>query len=426
MTARFRHSLLAGLVGIGAVGAGGGCADLSSTTDLINKPKIVQVFVSSETGTDDPSSAKPHLALTYGVHPDVNICDNTGAGSSGGAYVTCPTGLTCVDLVEASGQTSSHCVDSSGKQPQVTRATINPGAIGAAAAVAMVRVVVGELLDGKTLEQFACACQGVDLKGKCPPGADYSLDPNDCSVCGDNAATSLDESGRCLDSDDSGTPDVSRLLPGVATIDCPGTTYTNRANALGEGYYYPSGSQFVSSVLGYRGIGPAIVIQPTVPFPADSDCTVTVSSTVKTKRGQQLEAPAGGVSFHTDKMVVSSADPAKNTEDVSVELAQINITFNTFLAADSLNGTVEIKAEDGTVVTPYGVSNSEKKGVLSIALAPPESETPDPSMPAPPAPPPLLAPMTTYTVTVKGSVTDLYGRPLGTDFTMSFTTGAAE
>src|SRR4051812_39616280 len=95
MTVRlpFRNSLLAALVGVLA-GVGGGCADSSSTTDLLGEPKILQVFVADPAESGDPDGSG--LFLTYGVHPDLNLCTYDSTCTDDGSITGMPIdGLSC-------------------------------------------------------------------------------------------------------------------------------------------------------------------------------------------------------------------------------------------------------------------------------------------------------------------------------------------
>src|SRR5262249_11247382 len=153
-----------------------------------------------------------------------------------------------------------------------------------------IRIVVGTLLEGATLEHFACACQGdaiVDSMGniildpnRCGDTA-WSDDPMNCSVCPGDAAHKC----RCVDTDGNGKPDFSSVNHGFATSRCDATEYVS---GEGEGFYYPNGNQFQSSVAGLAGLGPAIVVNTARPLPTNADCSVTVADSVKDHQGRSL------------------------------------------------------------------------------------------------------------------------------------------
>jgi hypothetical protein len=155
MTVRLplRSSLLGTVaVVVALASSGAGCADDSTQSKLLGEPKILQVFVLDPSESDDPDGSG--LMITYGVHPDVNVCHAIGVddscvapGEDGNLH---PIDNLMCDKNPVS-PTYNHCVDSAGQQPIVSHATLSGSRF---------RVVVGELLDGTTLEKFACSCQG--------------------------------------------------------------------------------------------------------------------------------------------------------------------------------------------------------------------------------------------------------------------------
>lgn len=377
---RARHSLLVGLV---AVAGASGCVDKKSKSDLDpdGPPKILQVFVRDFNNTDDPVGGE--YALAYGIHPDVYKCsfDNT-----------CATmGFTCDTT--ASSPTVGHCLDSSGKQAAVT----------SAAAIASIRIVSKELLRGTTLEQFACACHG-----GCPSGMEWAIDPENCSVCGEDSSTPITEAGKCLDVNNDHVPDISTLQAGVATITCGSlATFPPYTTKLGDGYYYPSGNQFPTSGFGYGGIGPALVIEPAIPLPTSQTCTVTVASSVTDKDGNSFEAPTSPITFKVEELAVTGTAPEDEEEEVDPKLADITISYNVPLKEDSVNATsVTMKEKGGAAVAGIEIAADGSDIVITLPTA-------------------GLKPLTDYTVTVTDAVTDLYGvkGSEGTEFT--FTTDKA-
>src|SRR5262249_38405995 len=157
---------------------------------------------------------------------------------------------------------------------------------------------------------------------KCAGGPLWSDDPGNCSVCPGDATTK----GRCRDVDGNGRPDFSSLIPGVATIACGGIDYLS---GEGEGFYYPSGDQFPSSVTGLAGLGPAIVINPARPPPSDSDCSLTISSAVKDHDGRSLTQPSPLPVFHTEPLTLFPKAPADGDVKPPGTLAEVQFTFNT-------------------------------------------------------------------------------------------------
>jgi hypothetical protein len=425
MTVRLQltNSLLGVLVAALA-GAGAGCADTSSKTDLLGQPKILQVFVMDPSESADPDGSG--LQLTFGVHQDVNLCtfDNTCTTSG---LITGTTdkntmlipGEHC-DTTSPTGPYSlgGHCVldatsnlGTMGQQPIAQAALIGPGS-------SLLWVVVGDLLDGATLEEFACACQEDpmapgDLSSLDPAncGSDatkaWSSDPLNCGGCGGSAL----QSGKCEDTDGNGVPDVSALLPGVATITC-GSLLGGAAGTtgLGDGYYWPSGYQLPArGSNGWLGIGPAIAITPSFPLPADQDCTLTVNSSTANhlaldKKGAQLTAD-GDIKFHTEPLSVSGTSPADMAEMTSDTPSAITVTLNTFVKSSTVSATT-VTISPAVAGTKVDLAAPNK---IEIAPATTGMKL-------------ALTPATMYTVTVSGNITDIYGSKLGEDATFSFTT----
>lgn len=386
MTVRLevKHSLLAGLTAaIAALGSLGvsGCSSLDSITDLdpAGPPKIVQVFVLDSDAED--------YVLAYGIHRDLNRC--------GFDKDQCSEGFTCDTSTGDPQKTNAdHCVDSSGHQPGVEAAT---------ASGASIRIVSKELLNPETVEQFVCACGA-----GCPAGKDFSLKP-DCGVCGDDPATmTFDETGKCVDLNDDGLPDLTTLLPGVASVTC-GTLLTY-ATDIGDGYYYPSGFQLPTSQVGYAGLGPAIVLNLQVDLPTNADCTVAIDPKVHDKEGNSFAAPDRPVTFHTEALAVPAGTgfgsaPAKSAKNVAVDIKSVTIGFNSTLK--------------GSTVTASSVKLTEKGGADVAAVGPPTV------MAGTHIVLPLTAALkaaTTYTVTVAATVTDSYGQALPAAVTYDFMT----
>lgn len=390
------------------------CADLSGNTDLLGQPVVLQEMVTS---TPD-SAGGYHDVLTdglsgymlfYGLQTNFDLCYLFDASMSLFASPLCvDPALKCVcppvndDITmtcSTSGTFAGHCVDPATSAP--------PGALHALPFGTSFRVVVGDLLDGATLEHFACACVSITLDAqknlvfdasRCAGGAIYSDDPRDCSVCPGDSTTK----GRCLDADGNGKPDYSSLIPGVARIDCGGVSLVS---AEGEGFYYPSGNQFPSSVAGLAGLGPAVVIIPARPIPSDSDCTLTISDTVKDQQGRSLVQPSPAPIFHTEPLTLSPKSPS-DMEAVTAggALAGVQFTFNTPIDPDSIHvgdiTVTDVNSSAVFTVTDLAVSS----GGLEVDA--------DVTVP--------LTDGDLYQVTVKNTVADTYGKTLRDDATWSF------
>jgi len=317
----------------------------------------------------------------------------------------CPTvnddiAMTC----STTGTFAGHCVDPSTSAP--------PTALHAQPFGTSFRIVVGDLLDGATLEHFACACVDLSLdenhnlvfdSSRCGDGAVYSDDPNDCSICpGDPTAK-----GRCLDVDSNGRPDYSSLIPGVATIDCGDISVVT---AEGEGFYYPSGNQFPSSVTGLAGMGPAIVINPARPIPSDSDCTITISDAVKDHEGRSLSQPSPKPVFHTEPLTLAPKSPADSEMKPPGTLAEVQFTFNTPIDPSSIQpGDVTVTDVNSSAVftaTAVDVPEGGLEADATVAV--------------------LLVDGDVYQVTVKKTVADTFGKTLRDDATWTFSAATPE
>ena len=390
------------------------CADLSGNTDLLGQPVVLQEMVTS---TPDPAGGYldaltdglSGYMLIYGTQTNFDPCYLFDASMSLFASPLCvDPSLKCVcppvndDITmtcSTTGTFAGHCVDSATSAP--------PSALHALPFGTSVRIVVGDLLDGATLEHFACACVGISFDGQGKPGFDtskcgggplWSDDPGNCSVCPGDAITK----GRCLDVDGNGKPDFSSLIPGVATIACDGIDYVS---GEGEGFYYPSGNQFPSSIAGLAGLGPAVVINPARPIPSDSDCTVTLSSAVKDHGGRSPTQPSPLPIFHTEPLTLSPKSPA-DMEMVTAggDLAEVQFAFNAPIDPN------RIHAED-VVVTD--VNSSAVFTATGI-------DVPDPGLEVDANVTVTLTDGHLYQVTVKKTVADTYGKTLRDDATWSF------
>jgi len=381
-----KHSLVAGLIALGCMGVMG-CSSEDSVTDLdpAGPPKILQVFVLDTDHGD--------YTLTYGIHRDLNRC--------GFDKESCPEGFDCSTVADDDPQTTlfDHCVDSAGKQPRVEAATV----VGAS-----MRIISKELLRPSTLEQFVCECGS-----GCPAGKEYSLDPNNCANCGNDPATlTVDETGRCLDLNDDTLPDLTTLLPGIATIVCGAAlTYTT---GIGDGFYYPSGNQLPTSNVGYSGLGPAIVLNINgTNLPTDIDCTLTLSDIPKDKDGSGFVATDGPISFHTEPLALGAApDPAPTSATatagvVDVTKAMITLTYITDLKASTVTATsVKLQEKGGAAVTVTPAVMGGSKIVIPLPMG-------------------TLKANTKYEVIVTTGVQDAFGQPLPAEFKYEFWTKPA-
>jgi hypothetical protein len=407
------HGSLAALLFAAAGFASSACTSSEQNTDLDPEgpPSILQVYVDSEVGVadhltvDDPSGGPGVTGLpisgndlTYGLQLSVGVCTFDRM---------CQAGLTCTD-VQTLRLVGPICLDANGRQGDGVQDAV-PFA-GETGEGPIVQVVFKELLDGRTVEGFACACDGAseDDHDGCP-GDFFSSDP-DCGDCPDSPATpNEDEAGRCLDVNGDGVNDAPLILPGVYTITCAGTTY-DYTNTVGDGSYYdPAGNQFIAADTGYESLGPRIRIAPPAPFPTDSQCELTLSSNIKDKDGNALAAPTRPITWRTAVFHVAASTPEDGATNVDVIPPEGD---DPFVIVVSFNAPIDDTLDPASLftITPAIAGTVEIDGTDLIFT---------------PTNPMDFAVSTEYTVTVTG-VLDTFGKTQATvTETISFTTAAS-
>jgi len=335
----------------------GGCVKAQDPSNLnpAGPPDIKQVLVTERMagGTD--------LNITYGTHPDID----------------------------------------DGMANEVATAVVSQGG-------QQMHIVFDELLDGKTVEQFQCACTN-----NCDAGHDWSVDPFDCSACGDDSGTPANEAGRCLDAVGGvadGLPDVSELQPHVADIDCAtsGMAFHYEVGSSGQadGFYNPSGNQLVPFGEGIAGLGPSFILTPQVYLPTNVDCTLKIAATVKDKDG--VAVPANELpTFHTEPLALIGSSPADGQTKIDGTGLKISATFNTDIsgiATNATNFTVHDMTAAADVVGTFSVDTGSAGDVATAIF--------DGTFPS----------GHTFVVTVATGFTDKYGGALPAAETFTFTT----
>ena len=395
--------------------AGFGCSlndSPHSGSDLVpsGPPEILQVFVAELDG-----AGKSALNVAYGC---------------GDFSQFTPTG----DTDEAKASSAALIRASCNEQPTVCCQRFydsnlpapDDGAVTTAVVhnTPAIRVVLDELLDGNTVEQFQCACAApsMGLPIDCGPmNIRASRDPANCD---DNKNTEAAETGKFADANVDGVPDKAYLLPGIATIDCGASgKWTNGLKADGkpddiptdQGWYNPSGDQLVpitrSGTLNWEAIGPALVLKPPS-LPAGATCTLKLELSVTDKAasndGKALSVvthDGTDVTFTTVPLGVVTSVPADGQQGVSKTLKKIAVTFNTPLDPAS------VTAEKFSVTSAGGPI----AGATNLAAADMTIEW---------VPTAALGAATTYTVKVSKGVKDSFGSPLADDFVFTFKTGS--
>jgi hypothetical protein len=451
------------LVGAAVVG-GSGCTSTSGGTDLDPEgpPTVKQVFVNARSGNGLPNTNEPldafganNLAiingsdLALGILRDVGQCtfdDQCPTADGFPAGYTCNTELR-ICLAGDGQQTApgggSLLQDAMLFRNATTAATVANG-------FPIIEIVFKELLDPATVEQFTCSCAkiinvaangAVSLtNGNCGGGTNFTTDLS-CSSCPDNPDTADSEAGTCFDINTDGVFDLPALLPGLVTITCPGTnfSYTNgtvscaTVNAAGnpaavapgtcDGFYDPSGNQIVTVDNGYLGLGPRLYLYPGVagPFPADSDCELTISNTIKDKQGEALVAPGPLVRWHTESVQRIAADPegapvGEPPPEVPAP-ERIEVIFSTRLdpasiAPDTITVTAEPEPQTTPPTPPVVVPGTTTVDMGDPTTTPPRPADPTRLVWTPAAP---LAEDQKYTVTIAAGVADTFGKALASD-----------
>jgi len=345
-----------------------GCAAPDTLTVLKPEgaPVMLQVFVTEEVG--DATAIDTYFNSNDGIRDD----DANG----------------CPDDFEEAG---ADCA--------VTAAVTNGGQ--------KIRIVLDELLDGQTVEEFFCAC-AVPAVGDadCPNNILASLDP---TMCGNNPNTQADEAGRWADNNADGVPDRSRMLPGVVVINCGGATPAYTSTSDDGGFYNPSGNQQVPSgfdaafniVPDLSKLGPALVALPPA-LPTSSMCSVSVASTVKDKDGESVPAHETAT-FATVALRVDASVPSAGATAVS-RANNLTVTFNSTIDAATITGVTLTQGANAVAAT------------VALSAMDPSTIEIDPAAD--------LAATTAFTITIPAAVGDSFGGgTLGTAQTITFTTG---
>jgi hypothetical protein len=281
-----------------------------------------------------------------------------------------------------------------------------------------IRVIVDELLDGSTVEEFICACFESDAQEDCG-GVSASINAADCP---DRPNTPVNEQGFFRDINADGVPDNAQILPDLLTVTCGGAQVF--ATSPGQGFYNPSGNQQLPvGVIGgallpdVEKLGPAIVaIVPELP--TSEDCFVTVANSgthhARDKDGIAIPALPVGPVFTTAAFHVLSTSPSDGATGVDattigLEVEEeienpIQVEFNANVKADSVITGVTLREMGGDAVA--GEARVDGNVVTFVPEAALEFET-------------------TYELVITADVlTNLDDKPT-TAQTVTFTTGAA-
>ena len=334
------------------------------------------------------------------------------------------------------------------------------------ALVNQMRVIVDELLVGNHLEEIACrGTVDADALSRVPLGATpediarcaspTDVLPRTCSgsnpksvcICKNASGclvdgTTLVENGMpvgVLDLDKDGAADDTQMIAGAVNIKCGPGGNINVPIDLINSYWNPSGDQNRPALGGFDALGPAIVISPTGPLPANSECGLAFADGTMTfpdsqnpgsplpaitdKQNQKLCAPPNGdvlqpctegdlsqFKFKVEPIAVIQMPFENNATGINRNIGAmggqpIDFLINVPLAPASLSTIMVSPAlPAGATITLVGMGNNAR----TIRISGPTGT--------------LLAANTTYTITIGSGVTDTYNQPVTTPVVLTFTT----
>lgn len=292
-----------------------------------------------------------------------------------------------------------------------------------------IRIVLDELVRGNDLEEIACAD---GTFSRIPRGTT----PDDIADCAGPVDSLLDCTAVCLnpddgspigilDADEDTAPDDMRMIdynddPDVVelavSVTCDGVDIPLDPDFS---FWSPSGNQTFPSngTLGFRGLGPAIVVKPAgdIGMRTGADCGVTFRPEVVDYDDNPICAPADGdignncsggdtslIAFSTDTLKVVNTVPSNGSTNVSLNSSAFMLV--------ALNANADVDTVDAITLTANGVDVpispqiGDDKTAISFSLGAD------------------FEPDTEYVITVGTGLTDLLGGPLPAEYTATFTT----
>lgn len=318
----------------------------------------------------------------------------------------------------------------------------------------VIRVVMDELLVGNNLEMVQCAAP-VDLTvpklaqsfsrvplGTTPDQIARCSGPEDLllqtctgehAVClNGTGAVQITASGDAVQpgnpvgildtSPNDGVPDHDLFIDGSVKIMCQGASGPVEAKLdLTASYWQPSGNQQVPANGGVAELGPALVLHPLQGLPTGTRCSVVFDKSVVDKGGDPVCASPGGdptqdcpapgdthlVDFGVAKLRIENYQPQTATVPTT---KLITLKFNTAMSETSLATDVVVTANGlPQPLTIFNETDNAGNPTLVYDIVPNGRFTLDAA--------------TAYVVTVKSTVKDFAGQPIGgNDFTYSFMT----
>jgi hypothetical protein len=406
------------VLGLGAIGALSACTDTESATNLhTSGPPTIEQIRLDEQYTDAQGAKSQRRVFAFGTHPQAKDPDD---------------------------------------EHHVTAAI---------ATKVSLRIIIGKLLQGNSLQQVQCrAPVALDANGQPTAFANVPVGatPDDiarCSVTSDVlpqtctgslavclcqiptgcGTLSAGQPVGVLDANHDGAADNMQFTPGAAGIKCTSAIGTIDVPInLAASYWNPSGFQQVPAMGGFDALGPAIVLVPasvggTAMLPTNMTCGLTFAPNVVDKTNTQLCAPANGhpaacAGINLDQCGAAQGDTCTpgdvsaftfgtqalalasfvNNGDVGVSRTDdVNVTANAPLDAASI-ASVQVK-QGTTAYTQFTVTLDAMNPLLMRIHWTNATG---------------LAAMTQYTITFPTAITDFYHQPLPAPLTVSFTTGA--
>lgn len=352
--------------------------------------------------------------------------------------------------VDATGSTDIRTVFAFGTHPQATDGdypALGPNSMVTASPTNnKLRVIMDELLVGNYLEEIACRGPVDDdayaqvplgttpddiakcavakdvLPGSCPGSMEHAVCI--CAIEGGCGDTPMGGPVGVLDVNQDGAADDTRFIQGSAGITCQNGSgpAIDVPMDINNSYWQPSGDQNKPAMGGFDALGPALVLQAatnTVPpvnaLPTNTRCQLVFSPNVVDKQDNTVCAPAGGDVTKNCTPGDTSAfeflvQPLTVTNQSFMDMATgvdrmqpVILVANAPLSAATLSSVTV--TQGGTNFTGFTASLPMQQ-TLRIAWTA--------QLPA----------MTTFTITIATTLTDVYGQPLVMPLSWTFTTGA--
>jgi hypothetical protein len=368
------------------------CSTPSSSTDLNPEgpPMVLQVLVSEKVvGEDDTVRIKTGLA--FGDHPD--------------------------KIFEGDDRMVSAAVARGNQR---------------------VRVILDELVNGRSLEELACADGSFSPVSLTASGREPN--PDDVAACSGNAGELEGCEVVCvghdgiLDVDNDGAADDTRMIDFGRTADNPAGTGELAVNIVcGDqpmaldpqaSFFNPSGNQQIpAGDIGLNGLGPSILLVPTQGIKTGAGCTIKFREDVTDRDGNRVCAPSdgkitgacpadgdtGSISFSVEALALASSDPEEGAVvQAGVDPTSMLLQFNAALDATTLTAITLTEAGGGAVAGAVVSLSADDPSIVNITVTG------------------GLAVNTSYVITATTALQDIYGGVLPAALTISFTTNAGQ